>query len=468
MPVTLANWSRRRTAPEALWPSSAEFREDAILFTSVAAGIISFNLIGQLPAGEILVLAVLPFIRRQARERAFLPEYRWFWLLLFGWLIGTIYGDLANGMPFANQMKGLARVGFFGLDFVFVATLINRKTRGMVVFALGVAAFMLLTALGGNLDATSWKFGGSQGITILALLASSYFYSKRRYLVCAAIFLALAAANLAMAFRSPLAFDLMAMVITLPIGVKGPSASRLRAAPIGDYLRIAILFIGAGGAAFGASRVIKYATDHNFFAEGVTLKFESQSEGKLGMLVGGRPETLVAVQAIKDRPILGHGSFGEDPKYEIMLADIKYEYEYTDSDEPEEYNAIPTHSHLTLAWVENGILGGIFWIFVFALTIRGLAVLMRLRPPLTPFYAYFLLNFLWDILYSPFGSYNRIIGAYSCLICFDLIARAKEMGPAPRSPLRAFSRIRPQPGAIFRPGWQLPPRRLSQNLRGRP
>ena len=42
------------------------------------------------------------------------------------------------------------------------------------------------------------------------------------------------------------------------------------------------------------------------------------------------------------------------------------------SDTPEDVEepVIPTHSHLTMAWVESGILGGVFWIYVLGLTFR--------------------------------------------------------------------------------------------------
>ena len=101
----------------------------------------------------------------------------------------------------------------------------------------------------------------------------------------------------------------------------------------------------------------------------------SQSGGDYGVLVGGRPETLVAIQAIRDSPIIGHGSFPEGTKYIQLKQDIRYEHGYSDSDEPEDTETkipvIPTHSHLTLAWVEGGILGGLCWIYILILILRG-------------------------------------------------------------------------------------------------
>ena len=105
--------------------------------------------------------------------------------------------------------------------------------------------------------------------------------------------------------------------------------------------------------------------------------------GKLGVLVGGRPETLVAIQAIIDSPIIGHGSFAVDEKYLQLLQDIQYKYGYSDSDEAEDIDvpSIPTHSHLTQAWVESGILGGIFWIYVLVLVGRMFVQVVLSVPP---------------------------------------------------------------------------------------
>ena len=176
-----------------------------------------------------------------------------------------------------------------------------------------------------------------------------------------------------------------------------------------------------GVAAYGANAAIKYATRSGFFDESTQAKFETQSGGDLGVLFGGRPETLVAIQAIRDSPFIGHGSFPYGPEYVQMQQDIQYEHGYSDSDLAEdlEYPVIPTHSHLTLAWVEGGILGGICWIYILALTVRGILRLSTQRPPLAPLYCYLLVAFIWDILYSPFGSISRIMAAFYILLIYN-------------------------------------------------
>ncbi len=52
--------------------------------------------------------------------------------------------------------------------------------------------------------------------------------------------------------------------------------------------------------------------------------------GSLGVLLGGRHESLVSTQAILHSPILGHGSWARDPKYVELLSDRLTELGYGD------------------------------------------------------------------------------------------------------------------------------------------
>jgi hypothetical protein len=190
-----------------------------------------------------------------------------------------------------------------------------------------------------------------------------------------------------------------------------------------NFVAIVALLAFAGGSAYLANEVIKYVAAKGFFEEGTQEKFTQQSNGKLGVLFGGRPETLVAIQAIRDSPIIGHGSFAADQRYLELKQLLQYEYGYSDSDTPEEveYPAIPTHSHLTMAWVESGILGGLLWVYILVLAVRALFRLALTRPNMAPLYSYLLVNYIWDILYSPFGSVNRMWGAYLILVSYHLL-----------------------------------------------
>lgn len=379
-------------------------------------------------------MPLLPVMLLMHGRRAFQRQYLWFYILVFGWLFSTVTGDLYLGTSTAKSIKGLARVVFFTLDFMALAIMINNNTRRMIIFLLSIFVQMFYTmrSFGGEF-LTQWKFGGSSIVTIVALLISSHFYSRRRYGVCLAIVLGVAGLNLVFAFRSQIATDFISAALTLPIFAMGRGATGRPPSRARRLFQIAVLITLAASAAYLANAAIKYAANHGVFDESTQAKFQTQAEGSLGVLVGGRPETLVAIQAIRDSPIIGHGSFAADRKYWQLKQDIQYEYGYTDTDEPDDADEppIPTHSHLTQAWVDSGILGGIFWIYVLGLTLLGILKVIMERPGLSPLYSYLLLNFLWNVLYSPFGSVNRMWATYFVLMSYHLLkARAPNTLPA--------------------------------------
>jgi O-antigen ligase len=434
MTIATARSLRPRTRRTPLWRSREEFFADAGLLLLGAAGAYSFSIVGALPGDEILLFPVLPVLLLARGRRAFNRQYLLFYILAVAWLLGTLIADVYNGSPTSSRMKGVARVVFFALDFMALAILINNKARRMVIFALSIVVVMLFISRNFSGEfLTEWKFGLSSSVTILGLLASSYYFAKQKYGICIGISLALAALNLYYAFRSQMLIVLVSVVFTLPIFADRGRLRAGRKSGAPSRFKLIILLALAGGAAYLANQTIKFAADRGVFTENLSDKFSTQSRGKLGVLFGGRPETLVAIQAIRESPIIGHGSFPYSPKYMQLMQDYQYEYGYSESDTVEEieYPVIPTHSHLTMAWVESGILGGLLWIYILVLATRAVLRIAVVRPDLSPLYCYLLVNFLWDILFSPLGSVNRLWGAYSILICYGVLsAPLKEACPA--------------------------------------
>ncbi len=434
LPKLIARPIGRQPRRKPLWTSRESLLADLAVFALGAAGMVSVGLVGSLPMNELLDLPLLPILLLAKGSRALKREYVWFYLLVGGWLLGTIIADLHFSSPLTNRLKGTARVVFFCLNFMALAILIDNRTRRIVIFALSLALVMARIGLGfAGEFSLIWKFGLSGAVAILALLVSSYYYARRRYAVCFLISLALAGLNLYYGFRSQLVVHLVAAVLVLPLfestrmtGSGGQAGLR--------RFRVIVLLLLAGGAAYAANAAIRYAAEAGIFDESLSAKFEGQANGDYGVLVGGRPETLVAIQAIRDSPILGHGSYPVERKYLEQRQDIQYEHGYSDSDDPEDNEdpVIPTHSHLTMAWVESGILGGICWIYLFILTFRAVMQLGALRPPLAPLYGFLLVWFLWDILYSPFGSVNRLWAAFFVLLSYHILRPSAQAGLAPQ------------------------------------
>jgi O-antigen ligase len=405
------------------------FYNDLALVTLAATATLSVNFVGSLPGCEIVALAMLPFLLLRHGQRAFRREYMWFYALLGLWLLGTTVGDIYFQSAMTSRAKGVARVLCFGLDFATLAILINGSLRGFIAFTIGFAPAMAGIGYHFREDfLVAWKFGLGFALTLLALVIASHFYVRRKHWVYISIFLGIATLNLIFGARSQIAIDLVSLALILPIFERRRRKQKGAARERRDTFKVAVLLVLAAGAAYAANQAIRFGVNHGFFDESTQDKFQTQEQGKLGVLGGGRPETLVAIQAIRDSPLLGHGSYAVDPKYNLLQKDIEYQNGYTESDDPDadESGGIPAHSHLTQSWVESGIFGGVFWIYVLILTFRGILVLISEGSPMAPLFAFLLSGFLWDILFSPMGSFDRMWGAFAALISYNLIRVSRE------------------------------------------
>jgi hypothetical protein len=412
-----------------LWPSSAVFYNDLALVILASTATLSVQFVGSLPGCEIVALFMLPFLMLRHGQRAFRREYMWFYALLGLWLLGTMVGDIYLQSATISRAKGVARVVCLGLDFATLAILINGRLRGFIAFTIGFAPAM--AAIGYHFRGdflVAWKFGLGFALTLLALVAASYFYVRRKHWVYISIFLGIATLNLIFAARSQIGIDLVSLALILPIFERRSRKQKGVAKERRDPLKVAVLLVLAAGAAYAANQAIRFGVDHGLFDESTQEKFQTQEQGKLGVLVGGRPETLVAIQAIRDSPLLGHGSYAVDPKYNLLQKDIEYQNDYTDYDDPnaDDSVGIPAHSHLTQSWVESGIFGGVFWTYALILTFRGILVLISEGSPIAPVFSFLLSGFVWDILYSPMGSFDRIWGAFAMLVGYNLLRVSRE------------------------------------------
>jgi hypothetical protein len=192
----------------------------------------------------------------------------------------------------------------------------------------------------------------------------------------------------------------------------------------GSVMRVAVLAGMVGGASWASSALVHFVTSRGLISEEAREKNEYESQGS-GLLLGGRPEILVSARAVLDSPILGHGSWAKDPKYQEMLSDMMVEQgkqgNLGDMERSSVNGLIPAHSHLMGSWVDAGILGAIIWAYMFWLVIQGMVRVNAVRPPMSPIYAFLLVEYSWAILFSPFGSTMRLYESMVIVIMLDLL-----------------------------------------------
>jgi hypothetical protein len=135
------------------------------------------------------------------------------------------------------------------------------------------------------------------------------------------------------------------------------------------------------------------------------------------------------LEAAVNSPIVGHGSWAKDWRYasreNAMLAGFGYETLGRASSW-----LIPAHSYLVGAWVHAGILGALFWLWVFSLPVRVLMRLYTRHEPIAPLLAFLSTGLIWDVLFSPFGATARLSASFVVVTLIRFLEADAESGGA--------------------------------------
>lgn len=309
-------------------------------------------------------------------------------------------------------------------------TLLYGRIQRIAIYGWGLVVGSLLAYLIVPDEFTAdypWKFGLAFPVTLGVFLLVSRSKWKSHWPIVA-IFM-IGVTNIYLGARNRggacLAAALYVAMIH-SIGRDSMNVVKLRPKTIAAI--VATIALGAGGVFW----MYQYSASRGLLGPKARQEYETQSSGQYGLLIGGRTEMLASIPAIIDSPFLGHGSWARDPTYLIAerqaLALMGYENASEISTNDVEEGIIPSHSYLFGAWVNAGIVGAIFWGWIFIIVVRAL---MRVYPRsvlLLPLMAYTGFSMLWDILFSPYGATTRIIFPY----CIVVLATC--MGTVPSRP----------------------------------
>jgi hypothetical protein len=258
-----------------------------------------------------------------------------------------------------------------------------------------------------------WKFGYGESVTwFLILLAAAIVTNKRMGPYAAiGIIVSAAALNISMGFRSLGGICFLVAGYLLLQARWGQQLSKIRTWPW-RVLLIGMVLVTFGVVVF---QTYDYLAGSGLLGEVAQRNYLSQASGEYGLLLGGRSEVLVSSRAVLDSPFLGHGSWAKDYQYSSLLNELRQQAGYIAGVEDEE-GLIPTHSHLLGAWVEAGLLGAVFWMWILSLPARVLIRSHGTMDYLTPLMAFVAFLLIWDIFFSPYGAERRFVTPYYVVV----------------------------------------------------
>jgi hypothetical protein len=395
---------------------------DIACFIIPAAAFFRVQVGGWLYATDLCLLIVLPFVVFRHRRWLQIRPVRISVCLGLLWLAAQVLTDVIRQSPVEDYSRGWSKILLTVTHFATIALLIRQSQRRFILYGVGLVLGGVLTFFitpGEYAAYYPWKFGLGEPITILVCLIAGMI-ARRSRIAAMTMITAIGAINVYLGFRSLGA--LCAASAIYSYFQFSPQLADGRRRKLQTVLAVASLAAGV----WGISAIYVHGVQSGWFGEEALQKYEIQSSGDAGVLLGGRNEFLAAGSAIVDSPVIGHGSWAKDPKYKAILYARLAELGYRNMGPEMESDLIPSHSHLLGAWVESGVVGAVFWCWVLWLTGSTL-VRASGREPLFPFFAFIALLLIWNVLFSPYGADERFTATYFvyAMILFGLHSQAQ-------------------------------------------
>jgi hypothetical protein len=377
------------------------------VFVVTALSFLRIRLIGELFVVE-LILAVIVILHVLRYKRLTLEKPLGLVIVLLAlWLYGQIFTDIYRESAFVDYARGWARILFTGLNLLGLYLLVGVDATRVRTAFLGLVAsqitgyFLAPTVYAHTMP---WKFGFAYPLTTLATVIACNARIRRHRLGPFCILGAMAVLNLLLGARSLAGVGLISSFLTTIVNGDRSStgtASRGRV--------LTILLLGGLAALMGSYLYASLAAS-GWLGASAQLKYEMQSKGRYSFLLGGRHQIVFSSLAIRESPIVGHGSFakGSSQIRDAGVAKLEgWGYEYLDLVD-DQMGLLPTHSCIFGMWVDTGVLAVPFWLFFLVLLWRGCTHAIQYGGVLAPLKIFIAMALAWDVLFSPFGADRRL------------------------------------------------------------
>lgn len=387
-------------------------RYDYCIFLAPACQFVQLEVVGRLYLTEILLLLLGMLLLREGkfdfRNRTFQIT------LLLGalWLANQVATDLILGTPFVDYSRSWSRIGLFLINLVVIRELILRSRRGILLYVSGMITGGLLTYfLFPDAFATAypWKFGFGFSVTWTLVLCSVWACYGRHRIIATLVLFGTAGLNGYVGNRSTAGVCLVSALFMIAQARENRGSYTVL-----QRTRLAAMLLGASYVSISG---YGYLAGQGLLGDDARRKYETESAGQYGFLIGGRGVVLEAAEAIIDSPFIGHGSWSKNSEYIAIAAARFRDMGYAAMARQTQQEELPlSHSHLLGAWVEGGLFGGIFWLWVTWLALRTLLSLDLPGEGLTPIVIFVGVLLLWDIAFSPFLGDRKFITPFFMIV----------------------------------------------------
>jgi hypothetical protein len=397
---------------------------------------VNVRVVGNLYISELLLFVVFVVMFKRHGHLLFEPLPKR--ILIFGllWLFSQIATDLVRLTAFTSLLKGWASIVFFLVGFSSLHMLLSDNSRRLKLFIIAFALGGLLRCLidpGYGFEGEPWKFGFGLPVMLLAIFLVIWGIEKRILMPFFGEVILLMMGGLSIYLNGRSIGGAIILAVLLFQFSKFRLFQKLFLVRMNPVKKIGLILVAAG-TVFLVLVSYQWAGESQVLPEKAQYKYElnnSSSFGAFGLILGGRKEMLASIPAVIDSPIIGHGSWAEDPKYRAYLYRINTISGFDEDEDKlkrfiESKDSIPAHSHLMQSWVWAGLLGAIFWIVVLKIIADSAMASMRFPRAWTILILFISIKAMWDLLFSPFGSEMRLLWGWELVLLVTVLTKTRK------------------------------------------
>lgn len=358
-------------------------------------------LVGQLKLNEILVLLFLPFYYRSNEFSRYGMLAKIIVTLLALLTFQIVTDILVLDTVASDYLRGWSQTIISLVSILFLFKILNGY-KAITLFIVASAIRLLISdPMGVDLassEMTFYKFRLAPVITQLVYAVAIFLHMKGRTRFIPVMFLAFGLVSLGMDSRSR---GLIMMLSGVLLYLFYSGFKFRRAYMLGGALAMLVIFQTMYILYVNATLAGTLGGEH---AREQLQRIENPYN-PVSLLVTGRGEAFAAIEAIKDAPLFGHGSWAKDETLKYYKIVLKYHDEEYNADKAKvEAGLIPSHSILLGAWVNYGWFAFVAVVYLFYLLLK-LAIPLIKEGQAMPIYPIFIpmtIAMVWMFLFSPF------------------------------------------------------------------
>lgn len=335
------------------------------------------------------------------------PDVKRIQKALFIFLLIQMLSDVLNHNSMNNMLRGWAAIAVSLVVFTFMFRMFDDTPR--IILAFMCAEIVRLILFGDSNfeqdtssvmeDYSLFKFKIAPITNYITYLITFYTYNKRKDKLTVAVLILYGLISVGLDYRSNgLFFIFGGLIIHFRKVLMNMTLARKIGITIFVAIFFQILYMFYVNAVLSGEFGGKHAGDQ--------LSEAGNPYNPFSLIGQGRGEFFVAIEAIKDAPWLGHGSWAVDEGNHyrsLMFKDL-------DKDRSRmlamsSSGVIPSHSVLLGAWLYGGVIAFLCIFYIFWLTMkRAFSLIVNERAMETPYYpiiVLFTIQLLWIFPFSP-------------------------------------------------------------------